>query len=58
MGSREALGRLGPEIVSSGGAPAVAMLVSGIGRIPSYRLSYRDPRKAVGLLEELVREAA
>ena len=58
VGSREALGMMGSEIVAAGGAPAVAMLVSGIGRIPSYRLRYRDPRKAVGLLEELVREVA
>jgi cell division ATPase FtsA len=53
MGSREALGRLGPEIVSSGGAAAMAGMLSGLGRIPSYRLRYRDPRRAVSVLEEI-----
>lgn len=53
IGSREALGRLGPEIVSSGRAAVVAGMLSGLGRIPSYRLRYRDPRRAVTVLEEI-----
>lgn len=53
VGSREALSRLGPEIVASGGAAAVAGMVSGLGRMPSYRLRYRDPRRAVRVLEEI-----
>lgn len=53
MGSREALGRLGPEILASGGVAAVARMVSGLGRIPSYRLRYRDPRRVVTVLEKI-----
>jgi len=58
IGSREALSRLGPEIISAGAPAAVAALVSGLGRIPAFRLRYCEPRRAVKLMEEINRASS
>jgi hypothetical protein len=58
LGSREALGRMAPEIVTAGGTSAVAGMVAGLSRIRAFRLRYRDPRKAVPVLGELMEALA